>query len=109
MGIDLRRVVEVYSPGLKRVGSGYLLTADLVITAGHVVGQDLGVQVEVRPLGVMDWLRATVGWYGARQDVAVVRVNAGSERSGLPPVTWGQIQGTEAVPCAAIGFPWAQA
>jgi hypothetical protein len=121
MGFDPGRVVEVYSEdaaGTDRVGSGYLVSDQVVLTADHVVA-GLPVQptdpsglerCEVRPLGLQDWLPARVVQHDAGRDVALLRLAADwRPPAGSPAPGWGRLDGVEPVGCMAVGFPWAQA
>jgi hypothetical protein len=121
MGFDRARVVEVYSrdaAGTDRVGSGYLVSDQIVLTAEHVVAGlpvhpiDLlgSERCEVRPLGTPDWLPAWVVRHDATRDVALLRLTADWQLpTESPPPGWGRLEGVESVGCMAVGFPWAQA
>jgi hypothetical protein len=121
MAFDPARVVEVYSQdaaGKERVGSGYLVSNQIVLTADHVVAglpvqpADLSgsEQCEVRPLGLADWLPAQVIRHDHARDVALLRLSGDWQLSaGSPPPGWGRLDGVEQVGCMAVGFPWAQA
>jgi Trypsin-like peptidase domain len=121
MGFDRARVVEVYSrdaAGTQRVGSGYLVSDQVVLTADHVVvglpalPTDLSgsEECEVRPLGLRDWLPARVVRHDQTRDVALLRLAADWQPpSGSPTPGWGRLDGAEPVGCMAVGFPWAQA
>jgi tetratricopeptide (TPR) repeat protein len=91
-----------------RVGSGYAIADDLVLTAGHVVAPE-GVAVRLLDGTVghaeVVWLGVGVG------DAAVLRVPAAPWR-GQPDsgaLRWGKVAGEAAVSCRAWGFPKAQA
>jgi hypothetical protein len=60
VGFDPGRVVEVWAPanGSGTIGSGYLLGAGLVLTAGHVVDRAAGECCDARTLGSEEWLPA---------------------------------------------------
>ncbi len=71
--MDAARVVEVWVPGQRRVGSGYLLADRLALTAYHVVqGAGNGARVEVRPLPAEPgpWLESRVCWPDRPVDLA---------------------------------------
>ncbi|WP_346619585.1 tetratricopeptide repeat protein [Blastococcus montanus] len=126
--MDLARVVELYTPGGDRdggrVGSGYRLTEQLVLTAAHVVtglptaapgspvpdSVDAPGVCQARPLGTTDWAPFVVVWRNAGADVAVLRLGDGAPPppTGSPNPRWGRIQGTEPIAVDAVGFPWAQ-
>jgi tetratricopeptide (TPR) repeat protein len=113
--------VEVYveTDGGCCVGSGYAITDDLVLTSGHLIRSgecdEVPRSVQVRPLGVADWLvdGVTVAWCRVDDtvDAALVRVQA-APWSHLPDrgvVRWGRPVPDERVACVAVGFPEAQA
>jgi len=116
MGVDRYRVCELYAsgPDVENSGSGYRLSDRLVLTARHVIApatSGVGGRVLVRPLGAPGWLPAQVDWDDVNTDAALIRVEdenwrAPSEESAL---RWGNLTGSEPVPCAAVGFPWASA
>src|SRR5437773_1155622 len=95
------RVVEVLRVGSGR-GSGYAVTADLVLTAAHVVADDTEVRVVV---GDQE-LQGTVTWRQPALDAALVRVPAGTWK-GIE-TCWGRLSGVQPVPCTAIGYPTVQ-
>jgi hypothetical protein len=116
MGVDRHRVCELYAagPDVGASGSGYRLSDRLVLTARHVIAPALagtGGRVLVRPLGVPGWLSARVEWQGADADGALVGI--GNEDrlapAGESVLRWGELAGSDPVPCAAVGFPWASA
>lgn len=116
MGVDRYRVCEVYAagPDVEGSGSGYRLGDRLVLTARHVVAPALarsGSRLLVRPAGVTAWLPAQVEWEDVDTDAALVVV--GDEDWRAPTVEsvlrWGELTGSDPVPCAAVGFPWASA
>jgi hypothetical protein len=121
MGFDRARVVEVYSrdaAGKERVGSGYLVSDQVVLTANHVVDgllvsptdQSGSERCEVRLLGSGDWLPAQVAWHNPARDVALLRLTGHWQLpAGSPAPGWGRLDGDEQVGCMAVGFPWAQA
>ncbi|MDH6522520.1 hypothetical protein M2163_000970 [Streptomyces sp. SAI-135] len=119
----LLRVVEVWVPLTRRVGSGYLLADHLVLTAYHVV-RDLppNTPVEVRPLdrhARHRWLASQVCWPTApvdldrfpEQDVALLAIEESAWREERLPgrMRFGEVTGQERVPCQGIGFPDAEA
>ena len=114
MGVDRYRVCELYAegPGAEGSGSGYRLGDRLVLTARHVIAPVLagpGGQVLVRPLDVPGWLPARVEWQNADADAALVVIG---DEHWQPPgresvLRWGELAGSDPVPCAAVGFPWA--
>lgn len=63
--MDQSYICEVFQPTTGRIGSGYFVAPDLVLTALHVVADQRGGRVEtaaciVRPFG--DWQKARAGW-----------------------------------------------
>src|SRR5262245_20018256 len=125
MGFDRLRVVEVFAKpvdGPGRVGSGYRVSAALVLTAGPVVaGLPVGPRVaageqqragrcEVRPLGGPDWVGGSVVWRDEDADVALIGLGTGVSPllAGSPGPRWGAVEGIEPVAVTAVGFPWAQ-
>ena len=116
MGVDRYRVCELYAkgPDAKGSGSGYRLGDRLVLTARHVIAPALagpGGRVLVRPIGVTEWLPARVQWQDAGADVALIVVEDEDWRApgGESVLRWGELAGSDPVPCAAVGFPWASA
>ena len=114
MGVDRYRVCELYAagPGAEGSGSGYRLADRLVLTARHVLAPALagtGGQVLIRPLGMTGWLPARVEWQDADADVALAVIEAEGWRApvGESVLRWGELAGSDPVPCAAVGFPWA--
>jgi hypothetical protein len=115
MGVDRCRVCELYAagPDSEGSGSGYRVGDRLVLTARHVVAPALagaGGWLLVRPVGVAGWLSARVEWQDAGADAALVVVEEGWRAPGGESVLrWGELAGSDPVPCAAVGFPWASA
>lgn len=110
--MELARTAEIHTPGSggrrARFGSGYLLTDELVLTAGHAVGS-AGSHCRVRPLGRKDWAAADVAWTSVTADAAVLRTApppAGATR--WTPAKLGALTRDARVPCRALGFPSAQ-
>jgi hypothetical protein len=57
---------------------------------------------------VTEWLPARVAWEDVDADVALIALEEGWQAPGGESVLrWGQLAGSEPVPCAAVGFPWA--
>jgi tetratricopeptide (TPR) repeat protein len=114
MGVDRYRVCELYvrGPGVEGSGSGYRLGDRLVLTARHVIASALagaGGELLVRPVGVTEWVPARVAWEDAAVDAALVAVEDEGWRApaGESVLRWGELTGSDPVPCAAVGFPWA--
>ena len=116
MGVDRYRVCELYAagPDVERSGSGYRVGDRLVLTARHVIAPALagaGGQVLVRPVGVSGWLPARVEWHDADADAALIGIEEEDWQApaGESVLRWGELAGSDPVPCAAVGFPWASA
>jgi hypothetical protein len=118
MGVDWYRVCELYAAGPEAEGSGsgsgYRLGDRLVLTARHVIAPALagrGGQVLVRPLGVPEWLPARVEWQDVDADAALIGIEEEGWRApaGESVLRWGELAGSDPVPCAAVGFPRASA
>ena len=114
MGVDRYRVSELYAAGPDgdASGSGYRLGDRLVLTARHVIAPavaGIGGRLLVRPVGVPEWLPARVEWEDADADAALVAVEDEGWRAsaGESVLRWGELAGSDPVPCAAVGFPWA--
>jgi tetratricopeptide (TPR) repeat protein len=89
-------------------GSGYVLDANLVLTAGHVVDGMSGERCEVRPLGAPKWTRSTVVWRGDQCDAALIRVSQPVRRAAAR-VRFGRFETSDRADVRAVGFPQAQA
>ena len=116
MGVDRYRVCELYAAGPDGdgSGSGYRLGDRLVLTARHVIAPALagaGSRVLIRPGGVPGWLPARVEWEDADADAALIVVEDEHWRApaGESVLRWGELTGSDPVPYAAVGFPWASA
>ncbi len=110
------RVCELYAtgPDFGGSGSGYRLSDRLVLTAQHVIAPALagaGGRVQIRPVGVSRWLTAHVEWQDADADAALVMIGDQNWRppAGESVLRWGELTGSDPVPCAAVGFSWAAA
>jgi tetratricopeptide (TPR) repeat protein len=112
--VDRYRVCELWAAGPEGEGSGseYRLGDWLVLTARHVIAPAVAGpcgKLRVRPVGVAGWLPARVEWQDTDADAALVRIE--DERWRAPAqesvLRWGELAGSDPVPCAAVGFPWA--
>jgi tetratricopeptide (TPR) repeat protein len=116
VGVDRFRVCELFAagPDVEGSGSAYRLGDRLVLTARHVVAPSLagpGGQVLVRPVGEPEWLPARVEWQDVDADAALLGIDDEGWRplGGESVLRWGELAGSDPVPCAAVGFPWASA
>jgi hypothetical protein len=114
MGVDRYRVCELYAEGQDAAGSGsgYRLGGRLVLTARHVIAPAVAGapgRVLIRPVGAAGWLAARVEWEDAGADAALAVIEDEGWRApgGESVLRWGELAGSDPVPCAAVGFPWA--
>jgi hypothetical protein len=114
VGVDRYRVCELYAAGPdgEGSGSGYRLGDRLVLTVRHVITpalDEVGGRLLVRPVGVTGWLPARVEWEDADADAALIGVEDEHWQApaGESVLRWGELTGSDPVPCAAVGFPWA--
>src|SRR5690242_16194093 len=114
MGVDRYRVCELYAagPDIRGSGSGYRVGDRLVLTSRHVIVPALvgaGSRLLVRPVDESQWLPARVEWQDADADAALIRMeDEGWRAPGRESMLrWGELAGSDPVPCAAVGFPWA--
>lgn len=125
--MDVQRIVEVWNPVGETVGTGYLISDTLVLTAYHNVHP--GGSVEVRPLAFSDrsvkqvaaspgWMLADVLWPDQQPelsgdvhaDAALLKI---ADPAWQPPsgasVRWGRLPQPSAsagrIDCIAVGFP----
>ncbi|KMS72884.1 hypothetical protein ACH49_23475 [Streptomyces leeuwenhoekii] len=103
------RVAEliVTHAGGRRRGSGYRITADLVLTAAHVVEHASAVRVRFEPDLPGEWTAAAVSWRAdPASDFAVVSIPPRLDEPAVVPVRFGRVGGRTAVVAAqAVGFP----
>ena len=107
-------VCELYaSARTGGLGLGFRLGDRLALTARHVIAPAVA-----RPgggagpsLGVREWLPARVEWEDVDEDAALVVTEDDDWHTptGESVLRWGQLAGSDPVPCAAVGFPWASA
>ena len=111
VGFDPGRVVEVWAPanGSGTIGSGYLLGAGLVLTAGHVVDRAAGECCDARTLGSEEWLPAELVCRGESCDAALLRISGGGDSGRDAASQLGRLGTSERAACRAVGFPYAQA
>ncbi|MEU3877995.1 trypsin-like serine protease, partial [Streptomyces sp. NPDC029704] len=118
--MDRARVVEVWAPSgdRHRVGTGYLISSRLVLTAHHAVAdtpapEQVGVRL-LDPAGGTTWMAAERVWPAGpvdlvahpEQDGALLRIVDPAWRPPrVEPVRFGRIAGEARVPCLGLGFP----
>lgn len=112
-GFDHSRAVQVVTTreaGRVRLGSGYLVTGDTVLTAAHVVRDAESVLVRfVAVDGRTTEFPVTPVWEDSGVDVAVLKIAEGVVRAvgpstiEAPPMRFGRLTGP--VDCEALGFP----
>lgn len=110
-GLQAVRAAEIIvarHDGSGQRGSGYLVRADTVLTAAHVVAGAQQIHVRSEKDGTVLWdAEATVAWSDETIDVAVLAL-------GAPPKALGRIRAAEfgavrdrdaGLTCSALGFP----
>lgn len=88
------------------VGTGYLISADLLLTASHVVPADPGVaqvRVRIEADGVWHDALATAAWRDADLDAVLIRLCAALP--GVDPVEWAEEALVANAPWQSLGFP----
>ena len=123
--MDIRRLVETWSPGLRCAATGYLIADRLVLTARHAVADREDFRAlavgEIRlfdPARKTHWMAAQCVWpYGppgnradSSSDMALLRiVDPRWQPPMLPPVRWGRVLGGDGdLTCCAVAFPKAE-
>jgi hypothetical protein len=109
-GPDLARLVLVSSAG--SVGSGYLVSERLVLTAWHVVRNAVNTNSAIALACYTGggWVDVSCTWHVEGTDACLLTVN---DPAWIPPeptraLWWGRVVGDELVRCSAIGFPRVQ-
>ena len=104
--IDTARVAEIIvrSTTKAEYGSGYRISSRLILTVAHLLRAG-GEAVCTVLLGGGDLeLPATLVWQGARQDLALLRLEPGI--GSVPPTILGSLpDGVGSVPFNGVGFP----
>jgi hypothetical protein len=103
------RVVDIWFPGTRSFGSGYLLTDKLILTAGHVAKPSArGTPCVVRRLMLDEpELKARVAWMSKEPDAGLIMLEESVEGLDSPP-DFGRAAGSRSAytyECSGIGFP----
>ncbi|RKN04615.1 serine protease [Streptomyces radicis] len=111
-GLDPDRAAEILvgGPGqdVDERGSGYRVTAGMVLTAAHVVGDAGTVRVRFRADRPGAWTaEGVVLWRDPGIDVAVVALpESGRPEGPVAPVRYGRVGERDGdLACSALGFP----
>jgi tetratricopeptide (TPR) repeat protein len=105
-GLDADRAVQVLADRAsgRGLGSGYLVSADLVLTAAHVVAGAQALTVRfVQGPGRIREVPAHAVWAHGPVDLAVLRLERAAPASAAA-VRFGRLGGAAA--CGAVGYPW---
>lgn len=92
------RIVELMSESTG-ISSGALVADRIVLTASHAVDE----LSHARLLRTTEWHGATVAWRSAEHDLALVRLDGAGP--AVPPLRWGTMTTTGAVPAYVNRFP----
>ncbi len=109
-GIDPRRIAEVLCEDSKgilfSVGTGYRVTNDTVLTAGHLMAEDVSCRLRFS-VGSAVWeVAAEVAALDTDTDVAVLVFSPPAEAEVVPPVRFGRVTSQPAVlDVETVGFP----
>jgi hypothetical protein len=97
------------SAGETRVGTGYFVTANLVLTASHVVPHDLDTPVSVRvEKGEPRWREnGRVKWLDTSLDAALIEVSPPLP-ADMIAVKWGEDLPAQNVTWNSTGYPEAE-
>ena len=113
MGVDRYRVCELWAAGpdgrgLVR-GTGWVTGWCLPPGSDRPGAGRAGRQVLSPPARCAGWLPARVAWEDADADAALIVIEDEGWRApaGESVLRWGELAGSDPVPCAAVGFPWA--
>ena len=106
--LDLRRLALVSCPVAggtsESVGTGYLIAADLLLTASHVVPENAGA-ARVRIEADGSWHDALAGavWRDADLDAVLIRLR--QPRQGIDPVEWAEEAVVADEAWRSVGYP----
>src|SRR3954468_3171805 len=89
--------------GEQTIGTGYFVTRDLVLTAGHVAPEDKQVRIRIER-GQPIWRDGEVVWRDALLDAALIHAKEALP-DGLPAVNWGGDLPTANVGWTSTGYP----
>lgn len=108
--MDWRRIAELRAPGTH--GSGYVLAANLVLTARHVVdGHDhidvrlLTADANAQPGSAGEWQPMQVAWRSATIDAALLVADGSVLAPRVTPARIGRLESQASLPVLAVGFP----
>ena len=111
-GLDPQRVVQVITTqhaGARKLGSGYRVSGDAVLTAAHVLSDAVSVQLRfLTEDGSTRELPGEQVWADSALDIAVLKIAKEASTGGwcaaeVPPVQFAEI--TRSLDCEALGFP----
>ena len=105
MSIDKKRVAEIWSSEIQEYGTGYLIADQYLLTAGHIVGYKTNIKVEVRLLGIKEWIDAHSFLVIETPDLAILKIDNKLDIHDLQPIKFGRLDNTVNIKCCAIGFP----
>lgn len=95
--------------GTGRRGTGYRVSAGLILTAGHVVAGGARTRVRFQADRPEEWTaEATVTWRHEGIDIAILAMDAADDKAAeaVPLISYGRIGDLDAVlTCTTLGFP----
>ncbi|MFE1880247.1 trypsin-like peptidase domain-containing protein [Streptomyces diastatochromogenes] len=109
-GLRPERVAEIIvslPDGGGRRGTGYRVSADLILTAAHVVDSGVRIRARFQADRPEEWsAEATVTWRHRGIDIAILSIGAATPGEDVTPVFLGRIDELDAVlTCTTLGFP----
>lgn len=91
------RLVEVWSEQQEKCGTGFVVGARGVLTAGHVVQQSSRLQIRSADArSTRAWIDARICWQHPQLDIALLEITPGEGQAWAPP-------GDRSPPLAAVG------